>query len=56
MFWLVFERCEPAMLASVEGGQFVDGTLQVATREDPAVVYGVDRVMQAAGYSAWEDD
>jgi hypothetical protein len=56
MFWVVFESFETAMLASVEGGQFVFGTLQVATRDDPAVVYGVDRVMQAAGYSAGEGD
>jgi hypothetical protein len=44
-----------AMLASVTGGQFVFGTLQVAVRDDPQLVDTVDKVMQQAGYSTGED-
>jgi hypothetical protein len=55
MFWIAFKGCEAAMLASVTGGQFVFGTLQVALRDDPQLVDTVDKVLQQAGYSAGED-
>lgn len=53
--WVVFEGSESALFASVAEGHFVGGTFQVTSKDDPAVIEGVDAVLREAGYSSDEE-
>jgi hypothetical protein len=55
MHWVVFKGYESALLASVNDGQFVFGTLHTAIRDSPSLVERVDAVMRSCGYSAGEE-